>query len=215
MADQSSSRQAGQPDARHPDVRRRDTRAVGVPGGPAVSAWLCAIDHKRVGILYMLSALLFFLAGGMEAMVMRAQLAAPNLKLITPETYNQVFTMHGTTMIFLVAMPVLTGFGVYLVPLMIGANEMALPRVGALSFWLQFFGGLLLYFSFATGAAPDAGWFSYAPLTEKAFSPGPGLDYWAVALLLIAASAVASAITLIVTIATLRTPGVTMRRLPL
>ena len=96
-----------------------------------------------------------------------------------------MFTMHGTTMIFLVAMPVLTGFGVYLVPLMIGANEMALPRLGALSFWLQLFGGLLLYFSFAAGTAPDAGWFSYAPLSEKAFSPGPGLDYWALALLLI------------------------------
>ena len=148
-----------------------------------MSAWLCAIDHKRVGILYMLSALLFFLAGGMEAMVMRAQLAAPNLKLVTPELYNQMFTMHGTTMIFLVAMPVLTGFGVYLVPLMIGANEMALPRLGALSFWLQLFGGLLLYFSFAVGGAPDAGWFSYAPLSEKAFSTGAGLDYWALALL--------------------------------
>ena len=105
-------------------------------------------------------------------MVMRAQLAAPNLKLITPEIYNQMFTMHGTTMIFLVAMPVLTGFGVYLVPLMIGANEMALPRLGALSFWLQLFGGVLLYISFATGSAPAAGWFSYAPLSEKAFSRG-------------------------------------------
>src|ERR1700678_3221413 len=123
-----------------------------------MTGWLCAIDHKRVGTLYMLSALLFFLAGGMEAMVMRAQLAAPNLKLIAPETYNQIFTMHGTTMIFLVAMPVLTGFGVYLVPLMIGANETALPGLGALSFRREFFGGLLLYFSFATGAAPAAGW---------------------------------------------------------
>ena len=122
----------------------------------------------------MLSALFFFLAGGMEAMVMRAQLAAPNLKLIAPETYNQIFTMHGTTMIFLVAMPVLIGFGVYLVPLMIGANDMALPRLNALSFWLQFFGGILLYFSFAAGGAPDAGWFSYAPLSEKPFSRGRG-----------------------------------------
>src|SRR5271169_4222686 len=112
----------------------------------------------------MLSALLFFLAGGMEAMVMRAQLAAPNLKLISPETYNQVFTMHGTTMIFLVVMPVLTGFGVYLIPLMIGAHEMAFPRLSAIAFWLQIAGGLLLYLSFATGNAPNAGWFSYAPL---------------------------------------------------
>ncbi|HEX5228638.1 MAG TPA: cytochrome c oxidase subunit I [Bryobacteraceae bacterium] len=180
-----------------------------------MTAWLCAIDHKRIGILYMLSALLFFLAGGLEAMVMRAQLAAPNLKLIAPEVYNQMFTMHGTTMIFLVAMPVLTGFGVYMVPLMIGANETALPRLGALSFWLQFFGGLLLYFSFATGAAPSAGWFSYAPLTEKPFSPGPGVDYWALALLAIAAGSIGSAINLIVTIATERAPGMTMRLVPL
>ena len=126
-----------------------------------------------------------------------------------------MFTMHGTTMIFLVAMPVLTGFGVYLVPLMIGANEIALPRLGALSFWLQFFGGLLLYFSFATGAAPAAGWFSYAPLSEKPFSPGPGIDYWALALLMIAAGSIGSAINLIVTIATERAPGMTMRLVPL
>jgi cytochrome c oxidase subunit I len=180
-----------------------------------LSQWLCAIDHKRIGILYMLSALLFSLAGGMEAMVMRAQLAAPNLKLIAPETYDQVFTMHGTTMIFLVAMPVLTGFGIYLTPLMIGANEMALPRLGALSFWLQFFGGVLLYFSFATGAAPDAGWFSYAPLTAKAFSPGTGLDYWALALLMIVGSSIGSAINLIVTIAEERAPGMAMRLVPM
>lgn len=118
-------------------------------------------------------------------------------------------------MIFLVVMPVLTGFGLYMAPLMIGASDLAFPRLAAFSFWLQVCGGVLLYVSFATGAAPDAGWFSYAPLTERAFSPGPGLDYWAVALLLLAASAVASAIDLVVTIATLRTPGMTMRRLPL
>ena len=180
-----------------------------------MTAWLCAIDHKRIGILYMLSALFFFLAGGMEAMVMRAQLAAPNLKLVTPEGYNRMFTMHGTTMIFLVAMPVLTGFGVYLVPLMIGANDMALPRLGALSFWLQLFGGVLLYISFAVGSAPDAGWFSYAPLSEKAFSSGPGVDYWALALLLITGSVVGAAINLIVTVATSRAPGMSMRLVPL
>ncbi len=179
------------------------------------TAWASRTDHKHVGLMYILSALLFFLAGGMEAMALRAQLALPNLKLLTPQLYNQVFTMHGTTMIFLVVMPVLTGFGLYMAPLMIGASDLAFPRLAAFSFWLQVCGGVLLYVSFATGAAPDAGWFSYAPLTERAFSPGPGLDYWAVALLLLAASAVASAIDLVVTIATLRTPGMTMRRLPL
>jgi len=179
------------------------------------AAWISRTDHKHIGLMYILSALLFFLAGGMEAMVLRAQLALPNLKLLTPQLYNQVFTMHGTTMIFLVVMPVLTGFGLYMAPLMIGAGDLAFPRLAAFSFWLQVCGGVLLYVSFATGDAPDAGWFSYAPLSERAFSPGPGLDYWAVALLLLAASAIVSAIVLVVTIATLRTPGMTMRRLPL
>ncbi len=171
--------------------------------------------HKRIGVYYMLSALLFFLLGGAEAMVMRAQLSLPNLKLLTPDTYNQIFTMHGTTMIFLVVMPVLTGLGVYLIPLMIGAGDTAFPRLCALAFWLQAGGGLLLYFSFAIGSAPNAGWFSYAPLTEKAYSPGPGIDFWAFSILLIGAGIIASAINLIVTIATSRTAGMTVRRLPL
>ena len=172
-------------------------------------------DHKSVGALYMISALVFALAGGAEAMVMRAQLSLPNLKLVTPQLYNQIFTMHGTTMIFLFVMPVLMGFGVYLVPLMIGAKDMAFPRLNATAFWLQVGGGLLLYLSFATGQAPNAGWFSYAPLTEKPYSPGPGMDFWAIAILLIAASIVASAINFVVTIATARTDGMTIRRLPL
>ncbi len=177
--------------------------------------WLTTIDHKEIGILYMVTALFFFLVGGVEAMAMRAQLSLPNLKVLSPETYDQIFTMHGTTMIFLVVMPVLTGFGIYLVPLMIGASDMAFPRLNALSFWLQMAGGLLLYLSFLAGGAPDAGWFSYAPLSEKAYSPHPGLDYWALALLLLGAGTVASAVNFIVTIATLRAPGMSIRRLPL
>jgi len=179
------------------------------------AAFFAQVDHKRVGVMYMLSALLFFLIGGAEAMVMRAQLSMPNLKLLTPDTYNQVFTMHGTTMIFLVVTPVLTGFGVYLIPLMIGAGDMAFPRLTAIAFWLQVGGGVLLYLAFATGNAPDAGWFTYAPLSEKPYSPGPGLDFWAISLLLIGASSIASAINFIVTIATCRTAGMTIRRLPL
>jgi cytochrome c oxidase subunit I len=178
-------------------------------------SWLSRTDHKHIGVLYMLSGLLFFFAGGMEAMVMRAQLVQPNLKLVTPQLYNQIFTMHGTTMIFLVVVPVLIGFGIYMTPLMIGGSELAFPALSALGFWLQICGGVLLYVGFAAGAAPDAGWFSYPPLTEKAFSPGPGLDIWAVALLLLASSSIVSGINLVVTIATLRTPGMTMRRIPL
>ncbi len=176
---------------------------------------LGAVDHKRIGALYLFSALIFALIGGAEAMVMRAQLSLPNLKLLTPDTYNQVFTMHGTTMIFLVVMPVLTGFGIYLIPLMIGADDLAFPRLSAVAFWLQIAGGILLYLSFATGNAPNAGWFSYAPLSEKPYSPGPGLDFWAVSLILIGSSVIASAINFIVTIAASRTAGMTIRRLPL
>ncbi len=184
------------------------------PSG-GVLAWLSTVDHKRVGILYMLVALFFFLVGGVEAMAIRAQLALPNLRFLSPEIYDQVFTMHGTTMIFLVVMPVLIGFAIYLVPLMIGARDMAYPRLNALSFWLLVAGGLLLYFSFAAGGAPDAGWFSYTPLSEKPYSAHAGLDYWALALLLLGFGTIASAINFIVTIATLRAPGMTMRRLPL
>ena len=177
--------------------------------------WLSTVDHKEIGVLYMISALVFFLIGGVEAMMMRAQLSLPNLKFLTPETYDQVFTMHGTTMIFLVVMPVLTGFGVFLVPLMIGAGDMAFPRLNAFGFWLQLCGGLLLYFSFFAGGAPDAGWFSYAPLSEKTYSPHAGVDYWALGLLLVGSSTVVAAVNFIVTIARLRAPGMSIRRLPL
>jgi len=178
-------------------------------------SWLTTIDHKRIGILYLLTSLFFFIVGGLEAMAMRTQLALPNLKFLSPETYDQIFTMHGTTMIFLVVMPVLIGFGIYLVPLMIGARDMAFPRLNAFGFWLLICGGFLLYFSFAAGGAPDAGWFSYAPLSEKAYSPHAGLDYWALALLLLGVGTIAAAINFIVTIATLRAPGMTLRRVPL
>jgi cytochrome c oxidase subunit I len=181
----------------------------------ALLDWLSTIDHKRIGILYMLLALVFLLVGGVEAMLIRAQLALPNLKFLTPEAYNQAFTMHGTTMIFLVLTPVLIGFSVYLVPLMIGARDVAFPRLNALGFWLQLCGSILLYVSFAAGGAPDAGWFSYAPLSETPYSAHAGLDYWALALLLLGTSTILSAINFIVTIARLRAPGMTIRRVPL
>ncbi|MBV8732059.1 MAG: cbb3-type cytochrome c oxidase subunit I, partial [Acidobacteriia bacterium] len=182
---------------------------------PALLDWLSTIDHKRIGILYMLLALVFLLVGGVEAMLLRAQLALPNLSFLSPEAYNQAFTMHGTTMIFLVVTPVLIGFSVYLIPLMIGARDMAFPRLNALGFWLQLAGSILLYISFAAGGAPDAGWFSYAPLSEVQYSAHAGLDYWALALLLLGASTILSAINFIVTIAACRAPGMTIRRVPL
>src|SRR5215207_3285978 len=141
-------------------------------------AWAATVDHKRIGALYLLTALAFFLIGGLEAMLIRAQLALPGLSILPPWLYNQVFTMHGVTMIFLVAIPALLGMANYIVPLQIGARDMAFPRLNALSYWITLFGGLLLMLSFFTGGAPDTGWFNYAPLNERAYSINPNVDYW-------------------------------------
>ncbi|MEJ2079684.1 MAG: cytochrome c oxidase subunit I [Acidobacteriota bacterium] len=188
------------------------------PSGEAwdrLFSWVASVDHKQIGIMYLLLTLFYCVVGGFEALLMRTQLAAPGLKFLAPESYNQIFTMHGTTMIFLVVMPMLIGFSTYFVPLMIGARDMIYPRLNALSFWLLFFGGLFLYFSFFAGGAPAAGWFSYAPLSEQPYSSTPGLDYWALGLLGIGVGTVASAINLIATILKLRAPGMSLKRVPL
>jgi len=177
-------------------------------------AWLSTVDHKRIGILYLLFALLFFVIGGLEALFIRLQLAVPNNTLVSPDAFNALFTMHGTTMIFLVAMPALFGFANYFVPLMIGAHDMAFPRLNALSVWLVPFGGALLHFSIFVGV-PDMGWFAYTPLSERPYSPSLGVDYWLVALIVLGIGSVATAINLIVTVLTVRAPGMTLRRLPL
>src|SRR6202166_4274009 len=152
--------------------------------------WLTTVDHKRLGILYVLSSLLFLALGGVEALIIRIQLMHSHNNLVSPEVFKRMFTMHGTTMIFFVAMPILFGFANYLVPLMIGARDMAFPRLNAFSFWLSALGGFLLYFSvvganglYGAGDAPDVGWWAYAPLTARAFSPGHSTDYWTLALL--------------------------------
>lgn len=178
-------------------------------------SWVASVDHKQIGIMYLLLTLIYFMVGGFEALLMRTQLAEPGLEFLAPESYNQIFTMHGTTMIFLVVMPMLIGFSTYFVPLMIGARDMIYPRLNALSFWLLFFGGLFLYFSFFAGGAPAAGWFSYAPLSERPYSSTPGLDYWALGLLGIGVGTVAAAINLIATILKLRAPGMSLKRVPL
>jgi cytochrome c oxidase subunit I len=177
--------------------------------------WISTVDHKRIGILYLLTALFFFAIGGCEALAIRLQLARPNAHLLSPEAFNELFTMHGTTMIFLVVMPALVGFANYLVPLMIGARDMAFPRLNALGYWLFPFGGLLLHFSLLTGGAPSAGWFSYAPLSETPYSSTPGTDYFVLALLVLGIGSVSGAINVIATVITLRAPGLTIRRLPL
>ena len=178
-------------------------------------AWISSVDHKVIGILYMVASLVFFGIGGIEALILRIQLGTPENTFLSPQTYNQIFTMHGTTMIFLFVVPLLLGFSMYLVPLMIGARDVAFPRLNALGFWLFIFGGLLLYFSFFAGGAPDAGWFSYAPLSEKPFATTPGLSYWALGLLIVGSGTVMGAINIIVTVFTLRPPGMSLNKLPL
>src|ERR1700722_13847271 len=163
-------------------------------------SWVGTVDHKRIGILYLLTALVFFAIGGTEALLIRLQLARPNNTLVGPDTFNQLFTMHGTTMIFLVVMPTLVGFGNYFVPLMIGARDMAFPRLNAMSYWLFPFGGFLLHFSVLAGGAPSGGWFAYAPLTETPFSSSPGTDYWILSLLILGVGSVATAINFLATI---------------
>jgi cytochrome c oxidase subunit I len=178
-------------------------------------SWLRSVDHKQIGIMYITTSLLFLLIAVAMAMVMRTQLIKPENHFLSPQVYNQIFTMHGTTMIFMAGMPLLIGFMTYFVPLMIGARDMAFPRLNALSYWLYVFGGILLYFSFFTGGAPAAGWFAYAPLTEHIYSMGQGLNYWIIALILSGAGTIMAAINIIVTVACLRVPGMKISRLPL
>lgn len=177
--------------------------------------WLSSVDHKRIGIMYLLTSLVFFGVGGTEALLMRIQLARPVNSFLSPSAFDQIFTMHGTTMIFFVAMPVLTGLANYLIPLMIGASDVAFPRLNALSLWLLICGGLLLYFSFIAGGAPAAGWFNYAPLSEKPYSTTLGIDYYSLGLLIAGIGSVIAAINLIVTIIKYRAPGLSLKRLPL
>ena len=180
-----------------------------------VSSWLTTADHKRIGLLYIWTSLVFFVLGGLLALLMRTQLATPNEHVVTRESYNQLFTMHGTTMVFLVIVPILAGFGNYLVPLMIGARDMAFPRLNALSYWLFLLGGIVLYSSwFSTGGAPSAGWTSYVPLSTR-HSAGSGQDLWILSLHLLSISSLVGAINLIVTITNMRAPGMTWLRVPL
>jgi cytochrome c oxidase subunit I len=187
-----------------------------------VHSWVATVDHKRIGVMYIGMALLFLVIGGLEATIMRIQLALPNNDFVSPQVFNRMFTMHGTTMIFFVAMPILFGFGNYAVPLMIGARDMAFPRLNAFSFWLTLFGGLLLYFSFVggfglygAGNAPDVGWFAYAPLTAKVFSPGHSTDFWTLGLIVSGFGSIGTAANMVTTIICLRCPGMTLSKMPL
>jgi cytochrome c oxidase subunit 1 len=180
------------------------------------------VDHKKLGLMYIAAALFFFAVAGSMATIMRLQLVVPNNDLVSPQVFNRFFTMHGTAMVFLVGMPILAGLGNYLVPLMIGARDMAFPRLNAFGFWMFFFGGLMLYFSYLAapglagiGSAPDVGWFAYAPLTARAFSAGQSTDYWILSILLGGIGSIVTAINLIATIVGMRCRGMTLMRMPL
>jgi cytochrome c oxidase subunit I len=180
-----------------------------------VLGWITTVDHKKIAIMYLYTTFFFFLVGGVMALLIRIQLAEPQNKFLTPDQYNQIFTMHGTTMIFLWIIPVFAGFGNYFVPLMIGARDMAFPRLNALSFWLIPIGGLVMYSGFVFGGTAAAGWTGYVPLTERTYSPQVGQDLWIIGLHLLGISSMLGGINFLATIHNMRAPGMTWARLPL
>ena len=183
-------------------------------GYSGVLEWIATVDHKKIGILYLGTTFFFFLTGGLMALAIRTQLATPDGQILTAQQYNEAFTMHGTTMIFLAVVPIFTGFANYMIPLQIGARDMAFPRLNALSYWLLLAGGIVLYSSLLVGP-PAAGWTSYVPLSTKEFSPQLGQDLWIIGLTILGFSSIFGALNLIVTIFALRAPGMTFHRLTL
>src|SRR5438128_12454219 len=177
-------------------------------------SWITTVDHKRIGILYGVSAFIFFLVGGIEVLIMRVQLARPDQQVVGADTFNALFTMHGTTMVFLAIMPFSAAFLNYMVPLLIGARDVAFPRLNALSYWIFLAGALLLNASFLVGAPPNGGWFGYANLTSRQFSPGLNIDFWLLSLQVLGASSVIAAVNFTVTILNMRAPGMTLMRMP-
>jgi cytochrome c oxidase subunit 1 len=209
------------------------TGALALPGGPALArpgsplgvftrpttttgwrAWVTTIDHKRIGVMYGAAAMVFFIIGGLEALLIRAQLWAPKQHLLSAETYNQVFTMHGTTMVFLVVMPIGAAFANYLMPLQIGARDVAFPRINAFSFWAFLFGGVFLNSSWLLGGGADGGWFMYAPNSGLLYSPTHGIDFWNLGLIITGVASLTGAVNLIVTVLNMRAPGMGLMKMP-
>jgi len=182
---------------------------------PGLKGWLSSVDHKEIGKRYILTAFAFLILGGLEALVMRAQLAGPELRLLTPEQYNQLFTMHGLTMIFLYASPILTGFSNFLWPLLLGSRDMAFPRLNALSYWIYLAAGLFLYAGFVTGHGPDDGWFNYVPYASRAYDAGVNIDVYALGLILLGISTSVGAANFVVTFLQTRAPGMSIGRVPI
>jgi cytochrome c oxidase subunit 1/cytochrome c oxidase subunit I+III len=182
---------------------------------PGFAGFLSSVDHKEIGIRYILTAFAFLLMGGVEALAMRVQLARPNQTILSPEQYNQLFTMHGVTMMFLYAGPVLTGFSNYLWPLLLGSRDMAFPRLNALSYWIYLFAGIFIYTGFAIGDAPNDGWFNYVPYSGRDYNPGPNIDFYALGMIFLGISTTVGAANFVVTLLRLRAPGMTLNRLPI
>lgn len=182
---------------------------------PGWRGWFSTVDHKEIGLRYLVTAFIFLLMGGVEALIMRVQLARPDQTLLTPEQYSQLFTMHGVTMIFLYSLPILSGFSNYLWPLMLGARDMAFPRLNALSYWIFLFAGIFLYSSFPMGQAPNAGWFNYVPFAGLEYNSGPNIDVYALGMVLLGISTTIGSINFIVTLFRMRAPGMSIDRVPI
>jgi cytochrome c oxidase subunit 1/cytochrome c oxidase subunit I+III len=182
---------------------------------PGLLGFFSSVDHKRIGVRYIVTAFIFFVLAGVQALVMRAQLAGPENHVVGPQIYNELFTMHGTTMIFLFNTPVLAGFGNDLLPLQLGTRDMAFPRLNALSYWIYLLSGIFMYSSYLVGRPPDGGWFAYVPLTSHHYTPGLNMDFWALGVIFTGISTTVGAINFIVTIFKMRAPGMTVNRMPI
>jgi cytochrome c oxidase subunit I len=205
-----------------PEIALSPAGEISLPLSARLHDLVLTVDHKKLGLMYIGTALVFFILAGVMVLMIRMQLLVPNNAVLPPDVFNRFFTMHGTTMVFFVGMPIIAGLMNYLVPLMIGARDMAFPRLNAFGYWMTLFGGMLLYFSYlaapglaGAGSAPDVGWFAYAPLTGRAFSRGHSTDYWILGLLVSGIGSSASALNVIVTIVTMRCKGMTLSRMPL
>ncbi len=194
---------------------RRSASSLGPTSDTGWRSWITTVDHKKIGLLYGATALFFFVVGGCEALLIRLQLARPNGTILSAQTYNELFTMHGTTMVFLFVMPMAAAFSNYFIPLQIGARDVAFPRLNAFSYWCFLFGGIFLNLSWFLGGAPDGGWFAYAPNTTVVFSPSHGMDFWALGLQITGIASLTGAVNLIVTALNMRAPGMTLMRMPI
>ena len=184
-------------------------------GSTGLMSWLSTVDHKRIGILYLHTSLFFFVVGGLEAIIMRYQLMRPNMHAVSAETYNQLFTMHGTTMVFLVIMPLSAAFFNFLIPLQIGARDVAFPRLNAFSYWVYLLGGVFITLPIFFGLAPDGGWFAYTPLTTRAYSPAQNMNFWVLGIQILGVSSLAAAFNFATTIMNMRAPGMNLMRMPM